>query len=65
MGIAGQTTIMQPRFANVWFMQDIGDTDIFFPNFKQRLLDIYQQDWQAGVDSSVIFQSYKKYKTSP
>lgn len=49
-------------FGYVWLAQGIARENCFLRMFKQRLTDVFRQDWMAGVNSSDRFAQYRKFK---
>ena len=49
-------------FGNVWLEQGVGDIETFVCLFKQRLIDISQQNWHDEVNSNTKLALYKTYK---
>lgn len=45
-----------------WYNQGVGDPDIFIRLFKQRLRDIFTQDWRSRLESSPRARFYRDIK---
>ena len=50
-------------FSFVWFSQDFGNEKLFLYTFKQRLLDIFQQNWHDQISSSNFLKHYADIKS--
>ena len=50
-------------FSFVWVSQDVGDTDAFVYQFKQRLMDCASQNWFEDIATSGRCRLYKYFKT--
>ena len=49
-------------FGLAYMNQEVGNTNIFLQEFKQRLQDCYGQEWENDVNSSSKLEYYCKYK---
>ena len=47
----------------VWLAQGVTRENCFLRMFKQRLTDVFRQDWMAGINSSDRFTQYRKFKS--
>ena len=45
-------------FGVVWENQGVGNTDIFLKEFRQRLEDIYRQDWCSSLENDTEYMTY-------
>ena len=52
-----KAVLEQNGFGDVWLQQGVGDRDIFLTVFKQRLLDIFRQNWGERLSMSVSMSS--------
>ena len=50
-------------FSFVWISQDFGNERLFLFTFKQRLLDVFQQNWQHQISSSHFLNHYASIKS--
>ena len=50
-------------FGYVWLAQGVTRENCFLRMFKQRLTDVFRQDWMAGINSSDRFIHYRKFKS--
>ena len=50
-------------YSFVWLSQSVGDENLFLFSFKQRLKDIYKQDWHAAISSSRFLSHYINIKS--
>ena len=58
-----KAVLEQNGFGDVWLQQGVGDRDIFLKVFKQRLLDIFRQNWGERLSMSsraVFYRSVKE-----
>ena len=46
----------------LWLAQGVTRKNCFLREFKQRLTDVFRQDWMAGINSSELFNQYRKFK---
>ena len=51
-------------FGYVWQNQGVGNKVHFRKSLKQRLVDVYQQEWFSDINSSQRFSLYKMFKHS-
>ena len=49
-------------FGYVWLAQGVTRENCFLREFKQRLTDVFRQDWMAGINSSERFIQYRQFK---
>ena len=56
-----QTTVV----GYAWLAQGVGNESRFVQTFRQRLLGINSQDWEAGLNASSGFDLYRDFKTMP
>ena len=57
-------TLFELGFGFVWDQQGVGNENWFLKFFKQRCIDIFQQEWFSSVSSSRMFQQYNTFKLS-
>jgi hypothetical protein len=50
-------------FYFVWLFQGVGDINKFLRLFKQRLIDMFVQEWSATVHDSERYETYRSYKS--
>ena len=50
-------------FNIVWLQQGVGNIKLFLREFKQRLIDVFVQDWSATIRDNTRFESYRNFKT--
>ena len=50
-------------FGFVWISIDVGDTDAFISQFKQRIMDCTSQNWFEDIATSGRCRLYKHFKT--
>ena len=50
-------------FGYVWLQQEVGCDKTFLSVFKQRLMDIYVQEWNASVMHKDMYERYRSFKT--
>ena len=50
-------------FGFVWISQDVGDTDAFNSQIKQRIMDCASQNWFEDIATSGRRRLYKHFKT--
>ena len=50
-------------FGYVWLQQGIGCDRVFIAIFKQRLTDIYKQEWSASILQKDMYAKYRDFKT--
>ena len=51
-------------FGYVWLAQGVGCERSFVSLFKQRMKDMYIQEWNESITSKDVFQTYKLFKTN-
>ena len=49
-------------FYFVWLQQGIGDVISFWYIFKQRLLDMFTQEWTADIRDKEKYEMYRSFK---
>jgi hypothetical protein len=49
-------------FGYVWFQQGVGCEKTFVTVFKQRMVDMFIQEWDESVGSNDVFQDYRLFK---
>ena len=49
-------------FGYVWLQQGVGCDRAFISVFKQRLTDIYQQEWSASILQKDMYAKYRDFK---
>jgi hypothetical protein len=50
-------------FGEVWLAQSVGNDKVFLHVFKQRLLDIWKQEWHENVSNSSKLSTYYLFKS--
>ena len=50
-------------FGYVWLVQGVARENCVLRMFKQRLTDVFWQDWMAGINSIDRFTQYRKFKS--
>ena len=50
-------------FGFAWLCQEVGNSEIFLYNLKQRLLDMSRQTWSENINVSTLLSTY--YTSSP
>ena len=50
-------------FGYVWLEQGLGCDRAFISVFKQRLTDIYKQEWSASILQKDMYAKYRGFKT--
>jgi hypothetical protein len=51
-------------YAFVWEAQGVGHEQAFVSQFKQRLIDMNEQDWKSALSNSDRFSQYRQFKFS-
>ena len=57
-----RSTLQQLGFGFVWLTQGVGTERAFLSLLKQRLTDVYSQEWLENLQSSERFNSYSLFK---
>ena len=50
-------------FGEVWYNQGVGDADSFISLFKQRINDIFSQNWRSSLEDPTRARTYKLLRT--
>ena len=50
-------------FYFVWLYQGTGNIEMFLQTLKQRLIDMYKQDWNGTIRDSDRYEDYRQYKS--
>ena len=50
-------------FGEVWYNQGVGDADSFIYLFKQRINDIFSQNWRSSLEDPTRARTYKLLRT--
>ena len=50
-------------FMQVWINQGVDNTKVFLSHFKQRLVDIYLQEWMSSVRGKERYDLYRSVQT--
>ena len=58
-----RSVLQSPGFGYVWLAQGVARENCFLRMFKQRLTDVFRQDWMASINSSDHFTQYCKFKS--
>lgn len=48
-------------FYHLWLFQGVANVNVFLELFKQRLSDVYVQEWNSRLEESSRALFYKKY----
>jgi len=54
--------ICKAGFGHVWYNEGVGNENSFCKAFRQRLVDMYMQEWQDALFSSDRFSLYRSIK---
>jgi hypothetical protein len=57
-----RNTLFRLGFGYVWLQQSIGNEKMFLSELKQRMIDMYKQEWHSSVTTKHIFQNYRIFK---
>lgn len=57
-----KNTLFSLGFGYVWLQQGVGCENTFVSLFKQRMFDMYLQEWNSSIVSKDIFQNYRLFK---
>ena len=49
-------------FYFVWLQQGVGDVKSFLYVFKQRLLDMFTQEWTSDIRDKERYEMYRSFK---
>jgi len=55
--------LFRSGFGIVWLHQDVGDLTAFLRIFRERLKDMFTQNWQAALNDSDRYDSYRSFKS--
>ena len=58
-----KSLLFKHGFGFVWISNEVGDSKTFIKLFKQRIVDITLQNWQAKINKSPKANYYKEYKS--
>jgi len=58
-----KNTLFSLGFGFVWLQQSVGCVKSFISVFKQRMIDMYLQEWDGSVACKDIFENYRLFKT--
>ena len=50
-------------FGHVWQSQGVGDVKMFTAVFKQRMLDMFMQEWSGTIESRDRYAFYRSFKS--
>ena len=56
--------LYETGFNFVWLQQGVGDKNSFLRSFKQRLVDMFIQEWSGAVRDKDRYEMYRSFKTS-
>jgi hypothetical protein len=59
-----RTTFFSLGFGYVWLQQSVGNERLFLAKLKQRMCDIFVQEWDSSVNTKAIFQRYQQFKNA-
>eukprot|EP00745_Piridium_sociabile_P040569 TRINITY_DN782_c0_g1_i3.p1 TRINITY_DN782_c0_g1~~TRINITY_DN782_c0_g1_i3.p1 ORF type:complete len:396 (+),score=16.17 TRINITY_DN782_c0_g1_i3:171-1358(+) len=54
--------LIENGFGVVWIMQEVGSEKSFVLEFKQRLIDCFQQNWHARISENQKYRWYHSFK---
>ena len=54
--------LCETGFYCVWLQQGVGDVISFLYVFKQRLLDMFTQEWTADIRDKERYEIYRSFK---
>ena len=57
-----RNTLYRYGFGHVWEAQGVGHLNMFITILRQRLIDCFEQDWHAGLESHSFFDVYSSFK---
>jgi hypothetical protein len=57
-----KNTLFSLGFGYVWLQQGVGCERTFVIMFKERMVDIYVQEWYSSVFRKYVFQNYRLFK---
>ena len=55
-------TLCKTGFYFVWSQQGVGDVKSFLYVFKQRLLDMFTQEWTSDIRDKERYEMYRSFK---
>ena len=55
--------LYETGFNFVWLQQGVGDKNSFLRSFKQRLVDMFIQEWSGAVRDKDRYEMYQSFKT--
>ena len=55
--------LCQTGFGIVWLQQGVGEIKGFLSIFKQRLIDMFIQEWNGTIRASDRYEPYRQFKT--
>lgn len=58
-----KNTLFCMGFGYVWLQQGVGCERTFISLFKQRMSDVYVQEWNGSITCKDIFENYRLFKT--
>ena len=50
-------------FGIVWLQQGVGNVKLFLTQFRQRLVDVFVQDWSGTLRDHTRYEHYRTFKT--
>ena len=54
--------LCETGFAFVWLQQGVGNPVHFLKTFKQRIIDMYLQEWSSTIRDKDRYESYRSFK---
>jgi hypothetical protein len=57
-----KNTLFSLGFGFAWLYQSVGCEKAFILEVKQRMIDIYKQEWHNSISSKDMFNNYKLFK---
>ena len=58
-----KNTLFSLGFGFVWLQQGVGCEKSFISIFKQRMSDIYMQEWYGSIDKKEMYKNYSLFKS--
>lgn len=55
--------LCEAGFNVVWLQQGVGDVKLFLQVFKQRLIDMFVQEWSGTIRDRERYDTYRTFKT--
>ena len=58
-----RTLLFSLGFGDAWLQQGVGSENAFIRQFKQRLIDNFQQEWETSVGNKDMYFNYRQFKS--